>query len=171
MQKTFSRTDVLAPDPKRLCLGAFCWVMFLDVMDRILIRLFDLHTNNGIYWCQISSFCAMFILTAICFLPFLQQSLRQTNFRALLKTVLIGFSVYWGCSYVINYILAILRYYLGETTVNINQDTINAMTSYNPLPMFICTCVLVPVTEECLVRGVIFAPLCRKKPWLAYLVS
>jgi len=30
---------------------------------------------------------------------------------------------------------------------------------------------LVPITEECLVRGVLFAPLCKKYPWLAYLVS
>ena len=37
--------------------------------------------------------------------------------------------------------------------------------------MFICTVILVPITEECLVRGMIFGPICRKSPLLAYVVS
>lgn len=171
MQNTFSRRDLIVPQKKQLQLGILCWVMFALGFELILMHFFDLETSNGLYWFQISNFCAMFILTAICFMPFLKESLQMTKLRELPKLVLIGFGMYWGISYCVSAILMILQDRLGETTVNVNQDAINTLTRYNPLPMFICTCILVPVTEECLVRGVIFAPLCRQKPWLAYVIS
>ena len=45
------------------------------------------------------------------------------------------------------------------------------LLNYKPLPMLVCTCILAPVTEECLVRGVIFAPICKRNPLLAYVLS
>lgn len=171
MIDAFFVRNILAPKKKTLLLGIFCWFMFEIGFGLILSLLFDLNTAHGQYWWQISIFCACFLLTAACFLPFLKESLKYTDLRRLPKELLIGYGVNWGISYAVGILLAIVQTFVQQETVNLNQEGIVALTNFNLLPMLVCTCLLVPVTEECLVRGMIFAPICRKNPLLAYVVS
>ena len=60
---------------------------------------------------------------------------------------------------------------LRLTPKNVNQNTAEGYLLGHPLVYGLCVVLLAPITEEILVRGVIFAPLCKKSPLLAYLVS
>ncbi|MDR0890415.1 MAG: CPBP family intramembrane metalloprotease [Oscillospiraceae bacterium] len=61
--------------------------------------------------------------------------------------------------------------YLELYPQNLNKAMLQWHLRLDPVPLALCWVLLVPLTHECLLRGAIFAPLCRYKPWLAYLVS
>lgn len=171
MFETFKVRNIFVPKTKQMLWGIACWVMFFLGFSLILYPFFDLDTPNGVYWYQISNFCASFILTSICFLPFLRESIAVTNFRNLPLQVLIGYGIEFVMAYAVTIALFFVRRALGEESVNVNQETVEALVHQNPLPMLICTCFLVPITEECLARGMIFAPICKESPFWAYLLS
>lgn len=171
MRDILHRTDVIAPKKKQLLLGILCWIMFDVGFLLIFQEFFDMETAHGVFNCQIAVFCASFILTVLCFMPFLKASMGQYPRKALLSEVLKGYGFYYLLSYAASFIIAILDAIAPTAQENLNQAAVNSMLLYDPIPMLLCVCLLAPVTEECLVRGMIFAPLCRKKPWLAYLLS
>ncbi len=171
MFATFKVKNIFTPERKQLYLSILCWVMFQGGFALLLMPLFDLETEYGATWFQIANFCATFVLTALCFLPFLKQSLGFTMLRRLPLQILMGYGMYYVMALAVSIIVMVLKLVYMEPTVNVNQDTITQLLNYAPTPMILCTCLLVPVTEECLVRGVIFAPLCRKRPLLAYVLS
>ncbi len=171
MFQVFKVKNILAPKKTQLLLGIFCWVMYEFVLGLLLLLFFDTDTKNGMFWYQISYFCSSFLLTAGCFFPFLKESLGAANFRALPLLVLKGYGFYYLMAFAVSFLIILLRIDSTDASTNVNQDLVVGLIKQNPLPMLICSCLLAPVTEECLVRGVIFAPLCRKKPWLAYVVS
>ena len=171
MYDTLRRTDLIAPKKKQLLLGILCWIMFDVGFALIFKESFDMETVRGIFCCQIAVFCASFILTALCFMPFLKESMGQFPCMALFPEALKGLGFYAILSYAASYTVAILNILVPTAQENLNQAAIDSMLFYAPVPMILCSCLFVPITEECLVRGMIFAPLCRKKPWVAYLVS
>ena len=54
---------------------------------------------------------------------------------------------------------------------NYNDESIAALSRGNFFLMSIGTVVLVPITEECLYRGLIFRNLYKKSPWAGYGIS
>ena len=73
--------------------------------------------------------------------------------------------------YLVALLIAYLSLGLDVLPENLNNEVIGTIMTQYTFPMAVCTVVFAPVTEECLVRGVLFAPICRRKPWLAYLVT
>ena len=171
MYQILHQKDLIAPAKKQLLLGILCWVMYYFGFAWILQYLFDLETLHGVYYYQIANFCASFILVTVCFFPFLKQSKNIFPFKPMVKEVLKGYGIYYVLCYIVTMWVSFLNILFPTAQENLNQAALDALLVYEPVPMILCTCILVPITEELLVRGMIFAPLCRKKPWLAYLVS
>lgn len=171
MRKTFAERNLTVPSKREMLLGIACWVMFELGFALLLLPFFDIHSVHGEFWYQIAVFCACFLMTVLCFWSFLKDAMYKLPLRQLLRQVIVGYGLYWLLSYGVSLLIVILERYAPTEQVNVNQETVYAMLNYEPLPMILCTGLLAPVTEECLVRGMIFGPICRKRPWLAYLVS
>ncbi len=171
MLKAFSEKNLLIPAKKQMLLGILCWVMYQLGFALLFMLCFDLNTDHGYYQFEMAVMCSSFILTAICFLPFLVQSFAQVRFGKLLADTLKAYGLYWVISFALSIGIVLVNLFLQAEQSNPNQEAIDSLVSYSPVPMVLCTVLLVPVLEECLIRGMIFAPLCRKSPLLAYVVS
>lgn len=171
MFQTLKEKNILAPAKKQLYWGILCWVMMELGFPLILMGLFDLESMSGYYYFQISCFCASFLLTLLCFLPFVKQSLQSCSIGEVFPDVFKSYGMYYVLSLIASFFIVLLDSLIPAQQVNPNQETITQLVTYAPIPMFLCIVLLVPITEELLVRGMIFAPLCRKSPFLAYLAS
>lgn len=174
MDHVFQRRDLIAPYKKEQIIGVFCWVAYLFGIPALLTYLLmlggvDVTTRHGYSVLQIADFVSIFIVIVLFFRNFFWRSLAPLRGQVgrLVSTVAFGFLAY----YLLMNLVVYLIYIIGITPENRNNETIETLLTENSIPMFFCTVLLAPVTEECLVRGVVFAPLCRHRPWLAYLVT
>jgi membrane protease YdiL (CAAX protease family) len=85
----------------------------------------------------------------------------------ILIAALIGFFVYWVASTLLSRLLLWLR----PDFSNVNDSSIAQLTSENFVLMALGTVFLVPVTEECLYRGLLFGALREHSRAAAYLIS
>lgn len=83
------------------------------------------------------------------------------------QAVILGAAAYFACSWVIKGITQ----QLAPGFSNANDAAIAQLGSSSFLLTFLGTVVLVPTTEECLYRGLIFRNLYNKSPAAAYLIS
>lgn len=120
-------------------------------------------TLNCIY------FFLNFIITALLFRRFLSYSLPLVADHLLrfLKSVLIGFMVYW----VLMVCFSALVELLGISTWVPNDDTISSIAGENYRIMWVGAVLLAPMTEETLIRGLIFGNIRRKNRILAYILT
>lgn len=146
----------------------------------LIISLFFLppllhHANSllaepmGEDWLNIVFFCTNFFFVCYIFRRFLKKSLMAAgeNFGNILLTALIGFVIYWICSFAYSYIVLMLF----PDYVNLNDQSIADLASGNFAVMAICAIVLVPVAEEVLYRGVLFGTIQAKNYVAAYIIS
>ena len=178
MRETFRERDIVAPTKIELLCGLGCWLLYLSVIPELLRWLLpllglDLSSVRGASIAQIAAFALDFIVLLLVFRKFLWRSLAplKGNRKRLLATVLRGFGFYWLLGYLVSLLILYLSLVLELMPENRNNEVIGTILTNYTLPMAISTVVLAPVTEECLVRGVLFAPICRRKPWVAYLVT
>jgi len=103
------------------------------------------------------------------FRKFLLESLQAAKGRMgrILLTAVLGFAVYYLLSMGMDWLFA----RIAPEYINMNDQSIADMSQESFLMMFIGTVVLVPLTEECLNRGSVFAGLYGKNRYLAYGVS
>lgn len=178
MGQTFRERELTAPNKTELFCGLGCWAVYLVGMSALALWLLpllgiDLHSETGWSLAQVIILTADFVMAAAVFCRFLWRSFKplKGNVKQLLKTVLYGFAAYWVLMCLVSAVVTSVSLGLDVAPDDSNNTAIRtALTNYR-VPMAICTVLLAPVTEECLVRGVIFAPLCRRKPWLAYVVT
>jgi membrane protease YdiL (CAAX protease family) len=118
---------------------------------------------NGIY------FAVNFIAVVLIFRKFLVAQLRSCLRRigALLGWALLGFLLYM----VTNYATGTAIMLLDPDFANVNDSAIAAMAVSDYWIMALGTVVLVPLTEELLYRGILFAGLYNHSPVVAYAVS
>jgi len=171
MFQTFRVKNVLVPEKRELFLSILCWIMFEAGFALLLMPFFDLEEASGGYWFQIANFCASFILTVLCFMPFLKKSIEKTARKGFEGSLFMGYGIEFVLMFIVGAIIFVLDIVFRQPNINVNQQIVTQMLHQKSVPMILCTVVLAPITEECLVRGVLFAPLCRYKPWLAYIVS
>ena len=155
-----------------------CWLLYLVGISALLLLLLpllgvDLNSERGGSLAQLAAFALDFILIVLVFRKFLWRSAAplKGNGKRLLSTVLLGFAAYYLLMYLVALLIACLSLGLDVLPENLNNEVIGTIMTQYTFPMAVCTVVFAPVTEECLVRGVLFAPICRRKPWLAYLVT
>ena len=177
MRRTLSEKNLHVPSKREMYLGIFCWFMFLEGFALILPMFFDMDTYRGSYYAQLVYLFGCCILTATVFFFFLKGSGVYVFASDVLKTVLIGLGAYLVLNFIVEWIIVDMMifsvFFMEEmpTFFNFNQESIDMAVRYSPIPMYIGTILLAPITEELLFRGMIFGPICRKKPWLAYVVS
>lgn len=118
---------------------------------------------------NIALFVLEFLLATVIFRKFLRASARRalgSPFRCL-RFAALGLLLYYIGSFVVSLVIG----YIDSDFSNINDSNISILAQDNYTLMFLCTVLLVPVTEELLYRGLIFRGLQKKNRLLAYLVS
>ena len=114
-------------------------------------------------------FSINFLCIVIFFRNFLLGSLREAprKLPRILLTALIGFCVYYVLSTLLNLLLILIH----PGFANLNDQSIAGMSQDSYALTFIGTVILVPLTEECLNRGSVFASLRGRSRVAAYIVS
>ena len=114
-------------------------------------------------------FCLNFLCVVIFFRKFLLEALRDAAHRLprILLTALCGFCVY----YVLTMLLSQVLVRIDPGFTNQNDQSIAGMSRDSYAIMFVGTVFLVPLTEECLNRGSVFASLRSRSRAAAYIVS
>ena len=116
-----------------------------------------------------ASFALNFIGVTVIFHRFLIDS-AKAFLRSPGNNLLIclgGFGLYWFSSIAVNGLVL----FLEPEFSNVNDDSIQLLTQQSMVLMTVSTVLLVPVTEECLYRGLLFGLLYRKNAILGYVVS
>lgn len=169
----FLSRELVAPNRREKIGGFIYWPFYFLFLGTILAVVlaalgFDLQSDNGTFLLNLAYFVVNFVAIALIFQNFLYRSFAPIrHFGRFMLSVLMGYGVYYALNVPLSYFLEILQY----TPENLNQDTVSAMLLAHPLPMLLSIVVFAPITEECLCRGLIFGPICRRCPWLAYVVS
>ncbi len=172
MSTLFPR-DLVTPRKREYIGGGIYWLFYSFGLSFLLVGLMlllgmNLYSDAGNYLLNIAYFVTNFIAVVLIFRQFLYRSFAPIrHFGRFLLMVLLSFGVYYALSSQISLLFGIF----DLMPENQNQESIDALFLQQPLVMALCTVVLVPVTEECLCRGMIFGPLCRRTPWLAYALS
>ncbi len=166
----FSNRNVIAPTKQELRWGLLCWAVYLFLpVFLLLIPYFqgdDLKVSF-IYNITISVVTAL--VMGVVFRPFLFRS--KIPVLLLILTCFFGYLGTQGIGSLWNITLAFLRSVLSVEPTNMNQELVNDFLFTYTGAMILNVAVFAPFIEEILFRGIIFAPLCKKKPLLAYAVS
>ncbi len=114
-------------------------------------------------------FLLNFGAVALIFRCYLVEQLRALPnvLHAVLGISIVGFLVYW----IANFFMAQAILAIDPTFHSINDTAIQGMVQENFGLMLFGTVLLVPVTEECLFRGLLFRGLYDRKPSLAWICS
>jgi hypothetical protein len=142
---------------------AFVLGIVLELALALLGISYDEATLNAAY------FFTNFIITALLFRRFLAYSLpvAADNLLKVLKAILLGFAVYW----LLEVGLSLLSTLLVQEVTIPNDDTVQAIAGINYRVMWVGAVLLAPMTEETLVRGLVFGNIRRKNRVLAYVVT
>ena len=168
----FSNRNIVAPSRKELWGGLICWFAYLLVIPVLLslcVPYFSQDSIRASFLYNLTSIVCTFLLVVFLFRNFLFRS--RLPFRLLLITCLFGFlgaraleSLWW-------ILLSFISPLLPESPSNMNQNIVMEFLNTYTGFMLLDVALLAPFVEEILFRGVIFAPLCKKSPLLAYIVS
>lgn len=144
-------------------LYATVFSLILEVGMELLGVEYDEVTLNAVF------FVANFLITALVFWRFLADSLLLSGRGAgkLLKGALLGF-----CLYEVLQILSVIVIELiAPELITPNDDTIAAIAASNYRVMWVGAVLLAPLTEETLVRGLVFGNIRRWNRPAAYIVT
>lgn len=172
MRKLFPR-DLVVPCKRKGILGGLYWLLYLLGPTAVLLLLLqftgiDTEDPEVLLFLNLCYFAVNFAAIMAIFWNFLCRSFAPIKkFGWFMLAIAISYGIYYTLSLPISMAYEIFRL----SPENLNQDAVSAMMLQEPLLMGLCTVIFAPVTEECLCRGLIFGPLCRKCPWLAYAVS
>lgn len=107
------------------------------------------------------------IFTWVIFHHFLLRSFRGIRFWELVQALILGFVLYYAG----NFLFGLVVNWLGLQIPTFNDDTVMGLASQNQTVMIVCGVVLAPMTEETLMRGLVFGTVRRKSRVMAYAVS
>lgn len=160
-------TLTLSPKRKQL---AWIYLFFeLLILPTILLLLGIALGTTSESTLNLLYYLINFVVCLILFAPMLRQSLRIAAEAPLstLGTAISGFLLLQ----LTNILMGFLILYVYPDFSNVNDAAVAGLITQQPLLMGLCVSFLVPVAEECLFRGLLFAPLYRQKPLAAYLLS
>lgn len=118
---------------------------------------------------NIAVFIGVYILTLFIFGRFLWKNLQNArrNLIKCLLTTLAGLGIYFAGSLAASFLIE----YLNPDFINVNDDALRTIAQENYVWLWICTVLLVPVSEECMYRGVLLQWVYRRNRILGYVVS
>ena len=153
-----------------LIAGLIWFLVYQFLMGYVLELIFglinvnyDLALLNGVY------FFVNFGVTIIIFRRFLAYSLPVVADHPLkfLKGLLVGFCAYWVLSVCLTTLVGVF----GIEAWVPNDDTVTEIAGVSYKVMWVGSVLLAPMTEETLVRGMIFGSIRKKNRTLAYIVT
>ena len=170
-----------APDDRAVTSGVPYWVFAFFLLP-LLINLSTITSRGQDYeiWFEIGYHVINFVFVLIVFLPSLRDAflMVQANTKSFLRTV-------FACAGVI-VVIKMVAYFVALFDGNMpwtntiwgclltNESDLlyysTAVVHEQPLWGTLCMVVLAPITVSCLLYGAVFAPICVRKPWLAYVV-
>lgn len=166
MKKTFSITM-----RRYEILSGIVWLLLyvtlmsdaLHLVLNLLGIVVDAVTLNKIY------FVVCFLITVVLFRRFLAYSLPPAVESPLrfLMGILLGFCIYEGCQVAISILYDL---FLPNLWIP-NDDSVKTLAAADYRVMWVGAVLLTPVTEETLVRGLVFGNLRRKNRLLAYVAA
>lgn len=141
-----------------LCMG-----LLLELILGLLHIEYDSVLLNAVY------FFANFGITVILFRRFLAYSLPVVADHPLrfLKGLLVGFCVYWVMSACLTMLVELLEFSAWVP----NDDTVSEIAGANYRVMWVGAVLLAPLTEETMMRGLIFGNIRRKNRPLSYIIT
>lgn len=173
MNFLFSR-NLLAPKKGSLIAGYLYWPVYLLLLSLLLVWLLpligvDLSRDEGYLTLNLVYFTVNFIAVLLIFRPFLWQSFQAAkgNWGRIFLSVPLAYALCYVLSVQIQFLYTVL----DLIPENLNQESVTDYLNIAPVQMAVATVLFAPVTEECLVRGLLFAPLAKKVPVLGYLLS
>lgn len=152
-------------------IGGIIWFLvyafFMGILIGMVMGLLGIPYSDASLNC-IYAF-SNFVITGLLFRRFLSYSLPLVADHLLrfLKSLLIGFMVYW----VLMACFSALVETLGINNWVPNDDTISAIAGENYRLMWAMAVLLAPMTEETLIRGLIFGNIRWKNRILAYILT
>lgn len=110
-----------------------------------------------------------FTFTVWIFRHYLLESLAKAGMHLprFLLAICLGFLAHWAASQGAGLLLR----YFDPVFANVNDRSIAAMIAEQPILMAVGLIAMVPITEECLFRGLIFSQIYPRSRFLAYLLS
>lgn len=160
----------VSPSKKELIFGAVYIPVELFLLPSLLVFANEfLPSPLSAEKLNIVFFIVNFGITTLIFHKFIGRTLLNIkgNFAAICKAAMWGFLMYW----VGNVLVTMLILGIDPEFINVNDETISIMVSEHFLPMAVCTIFFVPVAEELLFRGVLFAGFYNRSPVLGFLAS
>ena len=162
--------------------GYLWWGMFLIGTELVVslaamlmgVRYEDLMTSSRLFsFYNLSISLVNFLALVLIFHRFLgEQFIRlRVRGRRVPGDLALGVLVYFAAVYVASYLTDFLIAIFHVDYSNANQEAVEEVVDSVPWLGILLTCLLAPVTEELLNRGLIFNPLCRKNRTLAFIVS
>ena len=130
----------------------------------------DITTEYGAYLANVAFFSLNFICVALIFRRFLFDSFAPLKERRL-GWFFLAVGIGYGICVISSNLLTLVYTLLDVLPDNLNNETVGAMLTEHAGTMLLFTCIFAPITEECLFRGVLFTPFCKKCPWVGYVLS
>lgn len=114
-------------------------------------------------------FASNFTAVALIFRRYLAAQLRlfPDVIRKVICTAVLGFAVYL----LLNFLLAQVLFALDPDFTSVNDVTVQKLAAEDYYLMLFGTVILVPITEECLFRGLVFRGLYDRSGILAWVIS
>ena len=152
-------------------IGGFCYMAFQFLLLGDLLGWINGYLQNPLNTAELNFtfYLVNFIAVLLIFNDFLSKALRHAvrHLAILCQAVILGLAAYYASVYVLDWAIGLLVPHFS----NYNDQAITNMVSGNFFLMAVGTVVLVPLTEECLFRGLIFRNLYGKSHIAAYIVS
>ena len=114
-------------------------------------------------------FLTNFIAVAVIFRQYFLGQLRLIphSLWGILGAALVGFILYMR----LNALLMQVIFALDPDFISINDANVETLVTENYVLMFLGTVILVPITEECLFRGLVFRGIHDRSPVFAWILS
>ena len=148
-----------------------CWLAFETLLFSRLLQALNSLLPTPLPQAEINFifFFVNFMVVAILFRRYLwsQVKLLGDLMGKIFSTAVTLFMAYW----IANFLLMQVLFALNPEHFSINDVTIQSLVREDYFLMFLGSVILVPITEECLFRGLLFRGLYDCSPILAWVVS
>lgn len=169
------------PEARTIAPGLACWFFAFFALP-FIIALFSMDAGQELYgvWMDIGYHLINFVLVVACFFPYLRDNFLtvQLNTKKFFKTVALGVVavvaikvLMFGFSQRSFSELFFDSAFGGLLTTEADLAYYStALIGEQPIWGTLCMVILTPVVTPCLLYACTFAPICSRRPWLAYVV-
>ena len=179
--KRFFPKMVDRPETSTIAAGFACWFFAYFALS-FIIALFSTDAGQELYgvWMDIGYHVLNFALVSACFFPYLRDNFLtvQLHTKKFFKTVALGTVavvaikvLMFGFSQRSFSELFFGSAFGGLLTTEADLAYYStALIGEQPIWGTLCVVFLTPMVTSCLLYACAFAPICTKRPWLAYVV-